>query len=335
MAKTSRTFKDLIESGADLVRMGAAINDWESIYKCPFCEEIKGTPDKRGHLYWNLKKRKGKCFRCDTKVVYGQKLTLEEICQDYVRFNKEATEGVLVAQTRWDVESWTVPSWTSYTARRYLEKRGVTQELQELFNLRFTDWPYEAIVLPNGRGADINFFQLRKIKIESEYELRYINPGATKPVYGTFLPPKPTALLIEGPFSVIGAYQPDILPLGLYGKSLSGYQMELIKAIPEIERYVVCLDGGEGYATMNMLNHLVTTDKEVGVIILPHKKDPSDLSANFRQWVNAAIPVNSLTLKLVSNKVKFNRQNSIAFDEDSWKKFGKLLADPSLNIEIR
>lgn len=335
MARVSRTFKDLIESGADLIRLGAAINDWESIYKCPFCEEIKGTPDKRGHLYWNLKKRKGKCFRCDTKLVYGQRLSLEEICQDYVRFNEDAAKSAVAVQSRWEIESWTIPSWRSPVARKYLAKRGVSEELQELFNLRYTDWPYEAIVLPNGRGQDINFFQLRKIQIKNEYELRYINPGTTKPVYGTFLPPQSTAVLIEGPFSVIGAYQPDIMPLGLYGKSLSGYQLGLIKAIPEIDRYLVCLDGGEGFATMNMLTHLTNTDKEVGVIMLPHKKDPSDLAANFRPWLNAAIPVSKLTLKMVSGKIKFNRQNSIAFDEQSWKKLGKLLANPGSDIEIR
>ena len=40
-------------------------------YNCPFCEEIRGKADDDGKLYFNVKKDKGYCFKCQV-IVYPE-----------------------------------------------------------------------------------------------------------------------------------------------------------------------------------------------------------------------------------------------------------------------
>lgn len=331
----AKTLQDLLDSGAQAVRKGSAFTNWETIYKCPFCESIRGTPDKRGHLYWNERKRRGVCFRCGTSVVYGKKLTLEEICQDHLRFNQDAEQVSLDQLDSWDVESWSAPAYECAPGAEYLAGRGVSREVAELYNLRYTDVPYPAIVLPNGRGSSVNFFQLRRMTLERESDLRYINPPGTKPVYGMFLPPRATAVISEGPFSAIGAYNPSIMSLGLYGKSMSVLQHHILtEHLSSVEHYILCLDGGEGYAMMRALDHLLDTGRRVSAIFLPHGKDPSDLFVGFENRVARAIPVNKAKMALIGKKLKFGRQQTQLLSPQEWNVMHKLFIDPGLDLRF-
>ena len=56
------TYRELEES---LVRQTGT---GETVYRCPFCEERVGIRDRRGHLYVNVLKMVGHCFRCDVTV---------------------------------------------------------------------------------------------------------------------------------------------------------------------------------------------------------------------------------------------------------------------------
>ena len=316
-----KTFKDLIDSGAELVRQGAEISGWQSIYKCPYCVDVVGTPDKRGHLYWNEKKRLGNCFRCKTTLTYGMPLSLNEICQDYVRFNEGVSQSA-PQYSSWNVLSWSIPAEESAEAREYLAKRGVSVELQRLFGLRYTDSPYPAIVLPNGYGDSVNFFQLRRLHLPHKDSLRYINPSSAKPVYGTFLPAQPTAVIMEGPFSVIGGYMPDVLPLGLYGKSPSPNQLAELVNLKGIREYVVCLDGGEAAAALSLADQLLrNVDATVSLMLLKYGRDPSDLSATFRSWYDARTPVSALKVKRLMRELDF--KNATQVSQEAWMEFVK------------
>lgn len=311
-----RAFQDLLDTGASPLRPANRLNDWEEIYRCPWCEEERGKADTRGHLYWNVKKRRGICFRCNTKVVYGKKLTLEEICQDYVREREAAPDSV---ESSWQVEPWSVPAWTHPAARAYLENRRLGVDRQELYQLRYTEEPYPAIVIPNGPDPT-NFFQVRKLEVGPR-DLRYINPGCTKPVYGSFLPPTPRVVLAEGPFSAIGAATPGVNGLGLYGKSISAHQKSILESMDSVEEFVVCLDGGEGFAALCLADELFSLGKPVKLVALPYGADPNDCVEEFPRWLQSAVGVNAVSSAWLLAQLRFTKQDKIQLTRPRWKQF--------------
>ncbi len=55
----------------------------ETIYKCPYCDIVSDRgPDTEGKFYFNTKKGKGHCFRCETLVFYDGIRPLEWLLEE-------------------------------------------------------------------------------------------------------------------------------------------------------------------------------------------------------------------------------------------------------------
>lgn len=287
----------------------------EQCYECQLCTIYYGQSKSKPSLYWNVKKRRGKCFRCQSTIVYGKKLTLEEICQDYLDQNNPEE---LPNLSSWDISKWTYPiklDKTNDEILNYLKNRNISWEIIEKFGIRSCNIPYKGIVLPNGLNPNnVDFFQVRNI--DSNASMRYTNPSSTKPVYGSFLEPKTEAIICEGVFSTISTYSPEYNSYGLFGKSASMFQSKWLED-NNTELYNICLDGGEYRSIIRLAEQILKYRDRVGIVFLPWKKDPNNIIGFFDKFYANRSVINKVGLTMIKSKLKTIKEEN----EDSWKKF--------------
>jgi len=71
-------FLDLLNKNLEFIRCSGV----EYVYNCPLCEVLRGSPDTKGHLYFNIVTQIGYCHR------HGSKVSIYDVVEDFsVRSN--------------------------------------------------------------------------------------------------------------------------------------------------------------------------------------------------------------------------------------------------------
>lgn len=253
-------------------------------YDCPFCELLRGKPDRQGKFYFNVKKRRGLCFRCGAYVAEEPEYDLEADIRNYLAALgvEEETEAI---EPEWRKRTYTLRGWTESVYRdldavAYLYGRGIGHDQIARFGLRVCQEPVHGIVLPNADlGNDrTDYFQIRDL---GGGWTRYLNPGeSAKPIYGAArLGGCTAAFLCEGVFSAISAtrYGTGFGAICTYGKSVKDDQIEAISELP-VPAVWVMYDGGEFGASLAAARQVTRAGKAVRVVFLPYGQDPNEIS---------------------------------------------------------
>lgn len=125
---------------------------------CPKCGELKGTPDKSGHLFVNVKSYKFHCVRCGFKGTISRNLKVDS-CKIYDdERNKDVEETIREFNLINDSENHKyrlkIPIdkvTTSKTATDYLLKRGFSYDQMDYYDMRVGNLNQEfgRIIIPN------------------------------------------------------------------------------------------------------------------------------------------------------------------------------------------
>lgn len=264
-------------------KVGQSSDGREVVYLCPFCEEVNGTPDLVGKLYYNVEKRIGYCHRCSTPVFDTSIPTLDQSAKELMNALSVANdEEDLLEGQEYTLDGWTTSVSDNEDVQNYLLDRNITDEIVELYRLRATETPSRAVVIPNCNLGHLktDFFQLRDISKDAY--IKYRNPSGSKPVFGIDHPEIEKfehAFLAEGVFSAMAAasYNPEhYLGLCTYGKTIVNHHVQILKEL-SLKSYTLIYDGGELGAIIKAANILLTTGKKVFITLLPYGHDPNSL----------------------------------------------------------
>lgn len=139
----------------------------ELIYKCPFCQERRGTPDTKGHLYVNKKNLMYFCQRCEARGYLGD---LE-------------TKGYDFTPTPTNVELMNSIGGIISRGNRGQEYYSLKDSYPITENLKFSIYEMQAINYLYNRGFNlrtIKFYGIRLGDIFSRYRYRIIVPNEIK-----------------------------------------------------------------------------------------------------------------------------------------------------------
>lgn len=298
------------------------------LYHCPRCGDRYRTPK----LYWNPKKQRGLCFRCEAVVVSDGELSLADASEFYLSFDVEALKP--------EVRTFTLRDWTwdfreSNKLYDYLVgARGFPEPWLLDHNVRACSSPYFGIVLPDNRGDECTMFQIRDQRPDPF--LKYFNPsGCLKPLYGTkFAAGRSvrSVCLAEGVFSAWSAGRYTGKPaFATYGKTITTEQLtELMDlGVDEVE---LVYDGGEWYAFERAAERI----QKVAVVrarLLPFKKDPNAVSqAEYLE--SPLMPMNEFAQSILHRWTKKYPANISANEREAgrlWDKIRSAAAD-TMNV---
>ena len=292
------------------------VSNDESLYECPYCETEKGSPDNRGKLYVNWRKRVGWCHRCETALRDDGYVDPVYVSAKLRAF----LHGRGDPDRIFTIDSWTEPVREDTEAQSYLESRDITPSMIEDFGLRASTFPIKGIVIPNvdiGRGMT-DFFQIRSL--QKWYRPKYSNlPEVRKPLYRRHVLNHGYSCMVinEGTLSAISQSRiPEVGVLAIYGKYITDTQLESMKNL----RPRICYIGLDGGFLQSISSTASRVQKVIGCevrcILYPWQKDPNDLSEKeLRQCWDAALPYNSHFHRYILHSIKAKRIES----EDQWE----------------
>jgi len=290
---------------------------------CPFCESVRGKPDKGRRLYWNPVKRVGSCQKCKTVIVDDTVPTVTQLYESHIALEERKKPK----EQKYNL-SWTQPAHEVGWALEYLtQKRGFDLDTIARWEMRAAEFPKRMIVLPDVvDGQYTNFFQARYLEAD---KIKYVSPSkADKPVYGLRLcQPNDVGVFVgEGCFSAISTHGvPGWGSVATYGKSATYRQLRAIADLP-VEHICIVYDGGEIEALMNSAESLLPAGKQVSIAVLPMGQDPN--SMGFDRWLRHTrkhmLPVNNSTRSILVGLKDM--------DQRSWDRMLHLARSHSLSI---
>lgn len=303
----------------------------ELLFRCPFCEDRGKSPDLKGNLYVNNRKLVYFCQRCGAsgrliEDVKGYNFDetpsdielLEKIDsilhnQDEVKCNFDLSNSSRIVFSN--------DSRTYYEdeAIRYLESRGITEDIIDFYEIRLGDifskkYKYR-IVIPNrvevrGGKEYTDMFvarYFREIPRDETGKLtipKYVNPSGdnrSKTVFNLHRIEDGSPIIItEGVLSSISAGRNAV---ATYGKYVSRDQLiKILKKNPSV--VYVSLDPDAIVEALELCKRIRSMSHvEVRVVELPDGEDPNSLGHDrfIEYLMKASIynPVNKLIMSLV------------------------------------
>lgn len=266
----------------------------ETVYKCPYCEELKGSPDRTGKFYFNSMFQIGHCFVCGT-VITDESLRSMDLVRQQL---DEIPDRIRYQDQRFNLNKWAFPciSTASDPGTYMIETRGIFPEVLERFGVRLCFRPRSGVLFCNRvwqeDGVEMtDFFQIRNL----EGLPKYLNiQDEVKPLSWAHHVEGDTVMVVEGFISGLAAYQHvngSMDPVVLQGKTISGFQVEQFKdlcARHPVKRVVVIPDGGFFENGIKIARVLDAQLPEVSVYVtnLPFKTDPNEMKkAEFRHKI--------------------------------------------------
>lgn len=256
----------------------------QTIYNCPLCEERKGTPDTKGHLYFYGEDRGWHCFRCEAHANKG-----------YPPKNAEQVLGSADSIGHTEIkrsydEAWknplkmTKPAWDFIRARRYLLERGLDYKTIEKAKLLYTAFgPLSGrVIFPIYPTLNVDtIFENTKPKI-LYYVARAVHKTIT-PKYknavggkGNLVYPvgdfrAETIVVVEGVFDAFAVNKVGFAAAALLGKRLNTGQC--IRLYNMAKRAILLLDEDAYHSSLTVqykLKYYMPTKR----ITLPKGLDP-------------------------------------------------------------
>lgn len=299
--------QDIIEQFGNPVRVfdPDPINDpshTEAVFKCPFCEEVMGKPDRSGHLFVNVKSRYYRCVRCCTegRLKIGNsmyKQSKDHSTEDIV----ELAKGVLSESKKSSSIQYAIPYSKlseSDTGTQYMIDRGFSHEMIEFYDMRvgsvFKKKEFGRVIIPNVVYDEV-FTDMYVARTYIDDPKRYMNPPGKNSSVTVFnlhrIPDNPDRIIIcEGVLTAIAAGMDAI---ALFGKSCSKQQMTMILS-KHPKEIVVNLDPDAVIFSEQLCDRLsMMTDATIKNLVLPDKFDAADylklgLHDEYRELVEEA-----------------------------------------------
>lgn len=279
-------------------------------FNCPCCLELRGKEDHDAKLYYNERKRIGRCLKCDTRVIGEDDWSLDTAC-NLLQY-KAKHEKVF-----YDLTEWSIPVTEGSKSQDYLLSRGLSRELISYYQFRESDH-FDGIIIPNPiRDSDMtpymtDFCQIRYFKQDAR--IRYLGiPGSKKPLYGSnLILPNSKLIVCEGVFSSIASYRRLGVPsIALYGKAMTDVQERSIK---KLNPYciILILDGKELRDIIEVGRKLSYSIKTYAVF-LPYGKDPEEAEDLEGDIQNYCIEMNQLNIAKLE-EIRYSYRRS----EDKW-----------------
>ena len=300
--------------GAPLRVIDVSIDHKEAIYKCPYCINVKGTPDKSGHLYVNIKTRKFSCKRCGTEgrisnsnSNYSQEK--DQSVEDIINMIKSiGGDDSELTSTQYTIPLCKVTSMKS--AYEYMRNRGFTDEDIDYYDVRvggiFNKNLFGRIVVPNV-VYDRVYTDMYVARTYIDSGKRYMNPFGRNSSLAVFnlhrIPDNPDRLIIcEGTITAMAAGHDAV---ALYGKHCSKTQLRKILA-KNAKEIVVNLDPDAMSESDELCKSLydLSPDTVIKQLVLPSTFDAADYRSMgihyaYREMVENAQVYTPLTKKLL------------------------------------
>jgi DNA primase len=265
-------------------------------YDCPNCMDIKGMEngDNKGNLEINLNKFVYHCWSCDISGPlgrifddYGTKaqkkvydlIKPEELKQEDIKRPKlRLPEGYTTFQ---DSNPRFIPHMEAY---RYLQSRGITDEMIERFKIGYTvsgDFAYRIIVPSFNKEGVLNYFTARSWVPK---KMKYKNPSVPKDeiIFNeSLIDWDKDIYLCEGVFDSFFLTNSMVM----LGKKMSKLLFETLytKANGQV---IICCDGDafqDGLRVYHELNGGRLYNK-VKIVKLPVDKDVCDLRGQIDEY---------------------------------------------------
>lgn len=252
----------------------------EEIYYCPFCPEVKGSPDTAGKLYFNRAKGVGECKRCEVVVSDNSISSLSVEAKRFLdrrHVVEEVEESVIDT-------GWTLPVSEVPEIRRYLERRRISMRIVERFGIRAIRDPFLGVVLParDLGGGRTNFMQIRDIRDSTRVKYRGVS-NTNKELYGSDrIGDCDKAIVAEGVFSAISSVRllpSEFAPLCTYGKAVTEVQLRIMQDLDQIREFILMYDGGYVGSIFKTARLMISKlpDRVISIGFLPYGKDPNDV----------------------------------------------------------
>lgn len=282
----------------------------EAIYLCPYCESVKGSPDKSGHLYVNIKSKKFSCKRCGTegrvsaKSNYSQEK--DQSLEDIVGMIESLNEESELSETQYTIPLLRVTELPS--AYEYIRNRGFTDEDIDFYDIRvgniFNRNMFGRIIVPN-IVYDRVYTDMFIARTYIDSGKRYMNPVGRNSSLSVFnlhrIPDNPDRMIIcEGSLTAIAAGRNAV---ALYGKHCSRTQFKKILS-KNPKEIVVNLDPDAIKESDELCQRLYdSTDAVIKQLVLPESFDAADykkmnISFAYDEMVENAPIYNPLTRKI-------------------------------------
>ena len=265
-------------------------------YDCPNCMNIKGMEngDNKGNLEINLNKFVYHCWSCDISGPlgrifddYGTKaqkkvynlIKPEELKQEDIKRTKlRLPEGYTTFQ---DSNPRFIPHMEAY---RYLQSRGITDEMIERFKIGYTvsgDFAYRIIVPSFNKEGVLNYFTARSWVPK---KMKYKNPSVPKDeiIFNeSLIDWEKDIYVCEGVFDSFFLDNPIVM----LGKKMSELMFSTIynKANGNI---IICLDEDAWTDALN-LYHTLNGGKlynKIKIIKPPKDMDVADLRGRINEY---------------------------------------------------
>lgn len=259
----------------------------EVIYYCPECINRRGTPDRSGHLYVNLKSCKFHCMRCGysgqigrTAQLSSSKIYDEDRDYDIEETAKEINQVI----GEGDIFQLKIPLdkvTSSTTATQYLLERGFTYDQMTYYDMRVGNLNQEfgRVIIPN---------QVRKEVYTDMYSARsyigqspkYNNPSGIKKSEVVFnlhrICEGTPIILVEGVLTAVAAGYHAVASLG---KHLSTSQAsQIVQKHPSV--IYVNYDFGAEDQSREACKLLHSIDSQIPIreVLMEDDRDAADLS---------------------------------------------------------
>ena len=263
-------------------------------YCCPFCDRRRGKADKDYKLYVNYQKLAFKCFKCGAKGWLTKRF---KPSSDSVYAYVVATVDNKI-NTEIEEESnmfylSTLPITKNSSAYKYLESRGISEELIKYYDMRLgTDELFGRIVIPNEvYGLEKNWTDMYSARSYISQEPKYLNPdGAhkTDSVFNLHRQKRGDNIyVVEGALTSICAGKNSVCT---YGSSPS--EEQLTKIVNMDFKEITCAydndpSGQRGNEELaEKLNKMKHAGTEIYIVQMPEGIDAADMGeAKFQEYV--------------------------------------------------
>lgn len=261
---------------------------------CPECIKRVGVVDTLFKLGINVKSGVFHCYRCGFK---GRVKDLADFAfyvaderWETVRQRLEKLDAPIVIQkfsVNIDDISFPISAREAPNASKYLESRGIGEDIIEKFNLRAGKGEWKnRIILPYFEEERCSYVIGRSYTGST---IRYKNTSVSKynVLYGVDLVTEGKAIICEGVFSAIAAYQATGIPaVALLGKNFSDGQLDKLRAVAS--SVFVSFDGTiDVTEKIKIQTALILRNRgfKVRIVDLPFGKDPDDLRGEYREYL--------------------------------------------------
>lgn len=284
----------------------------EAIYLCPHCIEMKGSPDKSGHLYINIKNKKYMCHRCGikgrlVKSNYSQTInTNSDGIVNLVKgiFAEDEEDGIVLNEYNIPIES----VLESKTARTYMHKRGFSDEELSYYNIRtggLYNKMFGRVVIPN-KISDLVYTDMYSARAFIDLPKKYLNPNGKNASVIVFnlhnIKDNPDRIILtEGALTSISA---GVDAVAAFGKAVSTVQLEKILA-KNPKELIVNLDGDAKKESIELCNKIKRLKPELPIknIVLPIGVDANDFKSygridEYREIIDKTEYYNPLILNI-------------------------------------